>query len=144
MSSTPLPALDCLCASFRRASRALTQHYEEALRPLALTPTQFTVLQALARTGPIPQGRLGEILAIDSTTLTRTLDIMSAHGWIAKSPGKDRRERRVGLARKGEALLERALPRWEKVQSDLRRRLGAGPWEQMLQLTHQVTTTVTE
>ena len=144
MNAASLPALDCLCASFRRASRALTQQYDGALRPLGLRATQFTLLQALSRTGEVTQGQLGQILAMDSTTLTRTLELMSARGWIAKRPGKDRRERRLGLTRPGRELFERAMPRWEKVQADLRRRLGAERWSQLLQFTNEVTTTVTE
>lgn len=144
MESSSIPALDCLCASFRRASRALTQHYEEALRPLGLRATQFTVLQALSIAKDITQGRLGRILAMDSTTLTRTLEIMSDRGWIEKVPGKDRRERRLRLARPGEDLYRRALPRWEQVQARLRRRLGAEQWDRLLQFTNNVTATVTE
>jgi len=144
MGSSSIPALDCLCASFRRASRALTQHYEEALRPLGLRATQFTVLQVLCLAKDITQGRLGQILAMDSTTLTRTLEIMSRRGWIEKVPGKDRRERRIRLRRAGEDLYRRALPRWEEVQSRLRGRLGAEQWDRLLQFTNNVTATVTE
>lgn len=144
MKAPSIPALDCLCASFRRATRALTQHYEEALRPLGLRATQFTVLQALTIAKDINQGRLGWVLAMDSTTLTRTLEIMSARGWIAKVPGKDRRERRIRLAPAGEDLYRRALPLWEQVQSRLRRRLGAEQWDRLLQFTNNVTATVTE
>jgi DNA-binding MarR family transcriptional regulator len=144
MKATAIPALDCLCASFRRASRALTQHYDDALRPLGLRATQFTVLQALSIAGGISQGRLGTVLAMDSTTLTRTLAIMSARGWIAKVPGQDRRVRRLRLAKAGEDLYQRALPRWKHVQSRLRRRLGAEHWDRLLQFTNNVTATVTE
>src|SRR5437773_4504507 len=61
--------LSCMCSSFRRASRVLTQHYETAMRSLGLKATQFTLMQALSLAGEVSQGRLGEILAIDSTTL---------------------------------------------------------------------------
>jgi len=144
MNISSLPALDCLCASFRRASRALTQHYDQALRPLGLRATQFTVLQALSIAKGVTQGQLGRILAIDSTTLTRTLEIMSAHGWIAKVPGKDRRVRRLRLAKAGEDLFRRASPRWQQVQSRLRRRMGAEQWDRLLEFTNNVTATVTE
>ena len=78
-----LPNLPCLCATFRRTARALSQLYDEALRPLGLKTTQFTILQALSLTGEVSQGRLGEILALDSTTLTRTLAIMKRRKWVA-------------------------------------------------------------
>jgi DNA-binding MarR family transcriptional regulator len=133
-----------MCASLRRASRVLTQHYDEALRPLGLRATQFTVLQALSLVGEVSQGKLGEILAMDSTTLTRTLEIMSGHGWIVKRPGKDRRERRLRLSKSGEAQLNRALPSWQQVQDRLRRQLGSGPWNNLMNLANEVTSAVTE
>lgn len=144
MSEHTLPALPCMCANLRRASRALTQLYDDALRPLGLRATQFTVLQALSLTGEVSQGTLGEILAIDTTTLTRTLAIMSRRGWIAKRYGKDRRERRLCLTKKGEAQLNRATPNWEKLQAKLRRQLGDKRWDNLLQLIHEATSAVPE
>lgn len=127
-----------MCGSFRRASRALTQLYEQALRPLGLRATQFTILQVLARTGEVSQGQLGEMLAMDITTLTRTLEIMRRQGWIAQRPGEDRRQRFLRLAKRGQNQLERGEPVWEELQSRLRRRLGEGTWDNLLQLTNQV------
>ena len=142
ISQPTLPALPCMCASFRRASRALTQRYEQAFRPLGLRATQFTILQALSLAAGVTQGELGEILAMDSTSLTRTLAIMLRQRWITARPGKDRRERRLQLASGGKTQLQRALPLWEEVQSRLRHQLGASPWENLLQLTYQVTKSV--
>ena len=113
-----------MCASFRRTSRALTQLYEDALRPLGFRTSQFTILQALSRAGEVSQGQLGEMLAMDSTSLTRTLAIMRRQGWIAERRGDDRRERWIRLATAGERQLKRALPVWDKVQSRLRTQLG--------------------
>src|SRR4029077_19437604 len=110
MSKPPTIALSCMCASFRRASRVLTQHYDAALRPLGLRGTQFTLLQALSLTGEVSQGILGEILAIDSTTLTRTLAIMERQGWIASQSGEDRRERLLSLTKVGTTQFKLALP----------------------------------
>lgn len=128
-----------MCGSLRRTARALTQLYEEALRPLGLRATQHTILQALERAGEVSQGRLGEILSMDSTSLTRTLAIMKRAGWVSEQRGEDRRERRIRLSKAGEAKLKRAMPVWEKVQSRLRRKLGKSEWESLLQLTHHVT-----
>jgi DNA-binding MarR family transcriptional regulator len=143
MSQSPLPVLPCMCGSFRRTSRALTQLYEAALRPLGLRSTQFTILQVLSLAGEVSQGQLGDMLAMDSTSLTRTLAIMVREGWIAERRGKDRRERRLRLSTAGEAQLQRALPVWEKVQSRLRRQLGDQALNDLLQLTRQVTGLIT-
>ena len=136
-------ALPCMCASFRRVSRVLTQHYGAALRPLGLTATQFTLLQALSQAGEVSQGTLGEILAIDSTTLTRTLAIMSRRRWIVSRSGKDRRERRLSLSEAGRAEFKRARLHWEKVQQGLRVRLGNKRWNDVLNLINEVTAVVT-
>jgi len=128
-----------MCASFRRTSRALTQMYEEALRPFRLRSTQFTILQVLELAGEVSQGRLGEMLAMDSTSLTRTLAIMRRAGWVSEERGEDRRERRIGLSAAGKAKLKQAWPVWEKVQARVRRKLGNEKWESLLQLTHHVT-----
>src|SRR5207244_704031 len=134
MSESPLPALPCMCGSFRRTSRALTQMYENALRPLKLRATQLTILQVLSRAGEVSQGQLGEMLAMDSTSLTRTLKIMRRRGWVAERRRDDRRQRWLRLAKAGETLLNRTLPAWEKVQSGLRRQLGDPAWNNLVQL----------
>src|SRR6516165_4760442 len=86
-----LPSLPCLCGSMRRATRALTQLYERELAPVGLSATQMTILQVLSRAGEVTQGSLGEILAMDSTSLTRTLAIMRRDEWLEELRGADRR-----------------------------------------------------
>ena len=144
MTKPAIIDLPCMCASFRRASRVLTQHYEAAMRPLGLRATQFTLLQALSLAGEVSQGTLGEILAIDSTTLTRTLAIMERQGWITSRPGEDHRERRLSLSKAGGAEYNRALPRWEKVQQELRAQFGKKRWNELFNLANEVTAKVTE
>ncbi len=97
-----------------------------------MTTAQFTLLNALARVGPITQGRLGRLLALDSTTLTRTLRPLEANRWLRCEAGKDRREREIKLTAAGRAQLERAIPAWERAQQRLRTQLGEERWEMML------------
>src|SRR5258708_37360014 len=111
MSQDHLPVLPCMCGNFRRTARALTQLYDQALRPLGLRATQFTILQFLSLAGEVSQGHLGEMLAMDSTTLTRTLEIMARRGWTAERRGKDRRGAEAGAAPAGGNQTYPALPR---------------------------------
>jgi DNA-binding MarR family transcriptional regulator len=133
------PSLPCMCATFRRASRILTQLYEEELRPTGLRATQFTVLQTLSLAGEVTQGKLGQILAMDSTTLTRTLSTMGRRGWIAKRRGEDRREWRMRLSKAGETQFKDALPHWERAQTRLRRKLGDELSRDLMKLTQKIT-----
>ena len=115
MSKPATIPLSCLCSSFRRASRVLTQHYQTAMRSLGLKATQFTLLQALSHTGEVSQGRLGEILAIDSTTLTRTLAIMERRGWIDAAWGTSEIGPRIkvySLTTKGRGQLRAESAQW--------------------------------
>jgi DNA-binding MarR family transcriptional regulator len=127
-----------MCANLRRASRALTQLYEEALRPLGLRSTQRTILQVLTIAGEVTQGRLGHILALDSTTLTRTLSTMARRGWIKKRRGDDRREWHIAISPQGKALFERTLPLWERAQAQVRKQLGDAQWKQLIALTQTI------
>jgi DNA-binding MarR family transcriptional regulator len=139
-----MPTLPCLCANIRRASRAITQRYDEALRPVGLTITQFTILQALSLAGEITQRRLGDILAMDSTTLTRTLGVMNRQGWIAKVYGTDRRERRLRLTRAGKSEFNRAVPYWQRSQETLRIQLGKERWDELMKLMNDTTSLIAE
>jgi DNA-binding MarR family transcriptional regulator len=126
--TAPLRVLPCACANLRRASRAVSQLYAEHLRPTGLTMPQFTLLQALALAGELTQAGLGQILVLDSTTLTRTLRPLEARGWIRRRAGKDRRERRIVLTRTGRAVFRRAVPAWNRAQESLRAILGPRRW----------------
>jgi DNA-binding MarR family transcriptional regulator len=102
-------SLPCACANLRRAARIVTQRYDQQLQPAGIKATQFTLLQALTRTGSISQGNLGELLGLDSTTLTRTLALLRRKGWIQTKPGQDRREVRLTLTAEGKRKYLSAL-----------------------------------
>lgn len=137
-----IPTLPCLCATLRRATRVLTQLYDDEIRPTGLRGTQFTVLQALDLTGPINQKRLGEILAMDSTSLTRALEPLSRQGWIKRERGEDRRQWRFQLSPAGKAQFRRALPRWQRVHKRLQQQLGPQLWHDVMQTANQLTATL--
>jgi len=137
MTRSTAPVLPCMCASLRRASRTITQVYEQALIPAGLSATQFTIMQTLSLAGEVTQGELARILAMDSTTLTRTLAVMSRSGWIAKKRGQDRREWRMRVSGAGEARFQQALPHWRKAQTHVRRQLGKELSDRLMKLTQE-------
>jgi DNA-binding MarR family transcriptional regulator len=138
-AKSQVPDLPCMCASFRRAARALTHLYDQALRPLGLQTTQFTILQALSLAGEVSQGQLGEILAMDSTTLTRTLAIVKRRKWIARRRGSDGRERLLSLSEAGRAQLDRVSPAWQSVQDRLQSQFGDERWGKLFQQNREMT-----
>lgn len=137
--SEELLRMPCVCATLRRASRVVTQLYEEAYRPLGLTAPQYTVMAVLTAFGEMTHSRLGELLATDATTLTRTLQLMRRRGWLSTATGKDRRERLISLTPEGTALFEQAKPVWQQVQSRLQQAYGTTEWGRMLTLVDRMT-----
>jgi DNA-binding MarR family transcriptional regulator len=118
----------CTCANLRRASRVVTRFYHHALKPTGLTPGQFTVLAALSRRGPKPQGELAEMLAMDRTTLIRNLRPLRGKQLVEATTTSRRGVKTLSLTKAGCAVLEQALPHWEKAQSHIVSALGPDRW----------------
>ena len=109
----------CFCLAARKRARQLTRRYEEALRPFGLRATQFSVLAALAQTGPVPMSKLAEILGLERTTLTRITGVMERDGRVSVVPGSDERVRILNITAKGKRVLAAALPAWQRVQKEI-------------------------
>lgn len=119
--STRLP---CYCATLRQAARVISQKYDAAVREARLTITQFTLLTALAEMARPRVNDLAEALAMDQTTLSRTLQLMKREGLIARTAGEDGRESRWIVTAQGRARMKRALPRWLAAQREVEEILG--------------------
>ncbi len=130
--------LPCACANLRRAARAVTRIYNQELRPTGLEVTQYTLLMALDLKGDSAQGQLGALLALDTTTLTRMLQPLRRHGWIAVQPGEDGRQRRLHLTASGRKKLQQSRPHWERSQERVRRSLGEADWMRINALLTEV------
>ena len=126
-------AWHCTCFNVRRASRAVTQFYDDIMAPSGIKATQFTMLGAVALMGPASVTRLAEHLALDRTTLTRNLKVLAEQGYVDISAGADRRERVVRLTGEGQSAIERATPVWHEAQAALTARFGEERWRRMIE-----------
>jgi len=114
----------CLCGSLRRAARAITQLYDDMLRPSGLRITQFSILGAAMEMSPITLTRLANATVTDRTTLTRNLKLLEGRGLIRIEAGGDRREREISITRDGADAVKRAYPLWQRAQAQVTRGLG--------------------
>jgi DNA-binding MarR family transcriptional regulator len=114
----------CACTRGRRAARSLTNFYDDALAPVGLKITQFSVLRTIERMGPISISGLASEMALDRSTLGRNLGILQRQGLITLTAGDDLRERTVWLASRARTLLNKALPLWERAQARVDQLLG--------------------
>jgi DNA-binding MarR family transcriptional regulator len=115
----------CTCGRLRRATRALTQLYDDAMAPAGLRVTQFSLLRTLAREGAVRIGDLAAHTLLDRTALSRNLDPLIARGLVETVRGRDARTREVALTSAGQRALRDAEPHWRRAQATVRRRVGA-------------------
>ena len=120
------------------ASRAVSQVYDEALRPAGIKATQFSLLRTIQRHGPVGFQRLAETMVLDQTTLPRSLRLLEKEGYIRIETGEDRRERLASVTSKGAAVLERALPYWRKAQGRLRQNFPGDRLENLMRELEQM------
>ena len=121
-ASAPSPA--CACGRLRRATRALTQRYDDAIAPTGLRITQFSLLRTLRGDGRIAISDLAARLLLDRTALSRNLDPLIGQGYVDVVRGGDARRREAAITARGRAALKAAEPYWRRAQKDVARHLG--------------------
>jgi DNA-binding MarR family transcriptional regulator len=111
---------------WRMTNRVLSAIYDEELRPFGLKSSQLGLLVAVTKAGPVRRIKLGSVLSLDPSTLTRNLAVMLKHGWIEEVPdGGDQRGAPLQATATGRKLLERLAPAWHRAQARARKMLGS-------------------
>ncbi len=125
-------ARECLGFNVRKTARILARAYDKAFLSCELKSTQFPILVVLHTKGQTFIRELAKLLDLDRTTLTRNLVPLVRRGLIQVEEGTDRRTQTVTLTESGEALLQQALPRWQKLQARLISAVGREHTVQLL------------
>ena len=124
----------CVCNTLRMVT---TQLYDDVLRPSGLRVTQFSILASITRMGEANLKQLEDTLAIDQTTLTRSLNLLERDGVIERASHPDGRIKAMRLTSKGRRALEVARPLWAQAQDRILRELGTKAWaDAQRRLTH--------
>ena len=96
---------EMVCFALYSASRATTRAYTELLAPWKLTYTQYLVLVILWTEGTKPVREIGEMLQLDSGTLSPLLRRMEDKEFIVRQrDGQDSRVVNVSLTSSGNEL----------------------------------------
>ena len=129
----------CACGSLRRASRLITQIYDNFLQPSGLKITQFIMLMSVKILGPITITKLAQKLLMDRTTCTRNLKNLQKKNLINFEQSEDRRMKKIVLTDQGNEIIEQSIPLWEKAQNFLLDKVGEN---QMASLVKDLSRTV--
>jgi len=115
----------CLATRVRQLSRIITRVYDDAMRPLGITASQYTLLAQLAARDSITAVEIGHELDIEKSTLSRNLKRLLALGHIIMDPPAGRRGRGLHLTAKGQTILKEAFPIWQDAQKRAMSAMGA-------------------
>jgi DNA-binding MarR family transcriptional regulator len=121
----------------RQLSRIITRVYDDAMRPLGITASQYTLLAQLAARDSITAVEIGHDLDIEKSTLSRNLKRLLALGHINMDPPAGRRGRGLHLTAKGQAVLKDAFPIWQDAQKRTIGAIGADSRNMLDTLLHQ-------
>lgn len=116
----------CHCFSMRKATRAISQLYDDRLAPTGLRITQFLSLATINELKGISVNRLAEKLQIDRTTMSKNLLPLEREKLIEISrSAADARAKVIILTADGQARLREAVPLWREAQRHFEETLGA-------------------
>lgn len=117
---------DCLAVRIRLIGRTVTGLYDGALERHGVTIAQVNLLAALGKVGPCPPARLGEVLQLERSTVSRNLHLLLKQGWIEAAVSDAKGMREVVLTGAGRAKIESVMPEWRQAQEQAAQLLGAG------------------
>src|SRR5208337_1554820 len=115
----------CVGGCVRKLNRMVTSIYDGALANAGLKTSQFSVLVAVANRKQARPAELTEHLQLDESTVSRNVERMCARGWLRLVQDTDRRSHLIEVTDKGQALIRKCLPAWQKAQAEVSRRLGS-------------------
>jgi len=115
----------CNCARLRRAARSVTRFYDQCLAPAGIGANQFTILGYLKHRGPLRMAVLGELLAMDRTTIGHNLRPLEREGFLSIAvDSDDRRARLVTITQAGIAKIAEARAHWDAAQDSFESTFG--------------------
>jgi len=95
----------------------VTQLYDKLLQPTGLKITQYSMLANIAHQQAVSISRLGDILLLDQTTITRNIRLLKEQGYVELTKdAQDARSKNITLTDKGIAKLNEARPIWQTIQ----------------------------
>jgi len=111
----------CIGNKLRRLSRIVDGQYRTALKEFGITENQMTLLFVLYSTGQIEQGLLGKKLILERSSISRNINVLIKNGYIDKSADY---HPEVYLTAKGDVLVKRLIPIWERLMDGVIDKIG--------------------
>ncbi|HEX4615765.1 MAG TPA: MarR family transcriptional regulator [Stellaceae bacterium] len=119
----------------------MTQLYDQALAPVGLRATQFSLLLQTEALGPIALQPLAEVMVMDRATLGHNVRPLLGRGLVQLEVGRDRRSRELSITQAGRDLLVEARALWRQAQDAFETEMGRNTASALRGLLHRVAST---
>ena len=111
----------------------------DALEPLGLTVKHYGLLTLLVHEGPISQGRLGEVMKIDRTTMVALVDDLERAGHVDRTRNpEDRRAYALAATASGRRIQRDAATLMKRVYNETLSPLSAGERRELLRMLRAI------
>ncbi|TIW17198.1 MAG: MarR family transcriptional regulator [Mesorhizobium sp.] len=123
----------CLGSRLKRIGEQLQSDTQRVLDQLdmRIQSSQYPLLAALDRLGPLPVGELAQALGVAQPGVTRSVSLLTELGLVDVSPSNDDQRRRiVSLSKNGQRLIDRAKREvWPRIEEAVAKVCGdlSGP-----------------
>ncbi|MUM19605.1 winged helix-turn-helix transcriptional regulator [Mycobacterium sp. CBMA271] len=117
---------ECLAVRVRLLGRAVTGVYDRALERHDVSIAQINLMAALGKVGPCSPARIGEVLQLERSTVSRNLSLLIKRDWVKAVSSDAKGVREVALTSSGSKKVEAVMPEWRRAQKEAARLLGSG------------------
>lgn len=112
---------DCIGSKLRKLSRIIDNKYRKNLSDFNVTESQLSMLMVFYKLKKIEQGKIGNYLALERSTISRNVKTLVKNNWVQRS---DSYQPVISITPKGEKLIEKVIPYWEKTMDEIKSRIG--------------------
>ncbi len=111
----------CIGNRLRCLSRIVDGEFRSMLKSFDITENQVNILFALSKLGKTEQGKIGEALYLERSTVSRNIKLLERKDILYRT---DAYRPEIEMTKEGRLLLEQILPIWENLMNRLSDSLG--------------------
>lgn len=111
----------CIGSRLRRLSRIVDGHFRSQLSEFNITENQMTILFALSKMGKVEQGKIGQALVLERSTVSRNVKLLVKQNYIQRTSAY---RPEIELSKEGFSLVQALIPLWENAMDELIVKLG--------------------
>jgi len=111
----------CVGARLRKLSRIADNYYKKRLLQFKITENQITILFILNEVVRIEQGKIGQLLFLERSTISRNIKLLEKRELLSKTT-----EYRpiVELTDNGKEFVGKISPIWNEIMKELNDKIG--------------------